>query len=109
MELTRRAHHLHPVIIKIMQFVHRTDVDSKVLVLHALDGQRDVSGPVAEVIAVAAPLELLVLDVVTQQTAAGVLPLDGQLRERLLVLKLVDTLQVDHATWRRDNPDGPAA
>lgn len=81
-------------------------MDSKVLVSHVLDGQRDVSRLVAEVVAIAALLELLVLDVVTQQILAGILPLDGELRLLLLVLKVVETRQADHATWRREHSDG---
>lgn len=74
-----------------------------------LDGQRDVSGLVAEVVAAAAVLVLLVLDVVTQQILVGILPLDGEIRLLLLVLKVVETLQADSAAWRRDHPDGAAA
>lgn len=84
-------------------------MDSKVLVSHVLDGQRDVSGLVAEVVAAAAVLVLLVLDVVTQQILVGILPLDGEIRLLLLVLKVVKTLQADSAAWRRDHPDGAAA
>lgn len=83
-------------------------MDAKVVGLHALDGQRDVSGPVAEVVAVAALLVLLVLDVVTQAMLSGVLPLDGEQRLLLLVLKVVETLQADRAAWRRKHPDGAA-
>lgn len=72
-------------------------MDSKVLVSHVLDGQRDVSGLVAEVVAAAAVLVLLVLDVVTQQILVGILPLDGEIRLLLLVLKVVKTLQADSA------------
>lgn len=84
-------------------------MDSEVLVSHVLDGQRDVGRLVAEVVADAALLVLLVLDVVTQQVLAGVLPLDREQSLQLLVLKLVETPQVDRATWRREHPDGTAA
>lgn len=84
-------------------------MDSEVVVLNLLDGQRDVSRPVAEVVAVAAMLVLLVLDVATQATPAGILPLHGELRLLLLVLKVVETLQADRATVWREHPDGAAA
>lgn len=83
-------------------------MDSKVLLSHVLNDQRDVSRPVAEVVAVATILELLVLDVVTQPMLAGILPLDGEQRLLLLVLKVVETPQVDLATGRREHLDGVA-
>lgn len=84
-----------------MWFVHRAQVDSEVLVLHALDVQRDVSGPVAQLVAAAALLVLLVLDVVTQQLPAGVLPLDRELVLLPLVLEAVEAPQVHHVAWER--------
>lgn len=82
---------------------------AEVVVSQVLDGQCDVSRPVAEVVAVAALLVLLVLDVVTQAALAGILPLDRELRLLLLVLKVVVTLQADRATWRGEHPVGAAA
>lgn len=46
-ELTRPARQLHVVIREVMWFVHRAQVDPKVLVVHVLDGERDVSRLVA--------------------------------------------------------------
>lgn len=64
-----------------------------------LDGERDAAGPVGHVIALAAPLEAFMFDVVTQEPVVGAPPLDGQLRERRAVLIRIETRQRGPMTW----------
>lgn len=73
-------------------------MSSEVLLLDAANDQRDVAGAVADAVAAAAALELLVFDVVTQQLVPWVPPLDRQLGELLVVLEVVGTRQADHVT-----------
>lgn len=78
---------------------------AKVLQPDVLDGERDAAGPVGHVIAIAAPLEALVFDVVTQELVVGVPPLDGQLRQRRAVLIGVEARQRDPLAWLREDSD----
>lgn len=78
---------------------------AKVLQPHVLDGERDAAGPVGHVIAVAAPLEALVFDVVTQELVAGVPPLDGQLRQRRAVLVGIEAGQRGPMAWLTEDSD----
>lgn len=70
-----------------------------------LDGEGDAAGPVGHVIALAAPLEAFMLDVVTQELVVGAPPLDGQLRERRAVLIRIETRQRDPVTRLAEDPD----
>lgn len=70
-----------------------------------LNGEGDAAGPVGHVIALAAPLEAFVLDVVTQEPVVGAPPLDGQLRERRAVLIRIETRQRGPMTWLAEDPD----
>ena len=72
---------------------------AKVLRPELLDGERDAAGPVGQVIAVAAPLESLVLDVVTQELVVGAPPLHGQLGQCRAVLVGIGTRQREPTTW----------
>lgn len=70
-----------------------------------LDGEGDAAGPVGHVIALAAPLEAFMFDVVTQELVVGAPPLDGQLRERRAVLIRIETRQRDPMTWLAGDSD----
>lgn len=76
-----------------MPFAHRTHVSPEVVRLGALDGQRDVAGPVGDGVARGAVLESFVFDVVTQQLVVRTPPLHGQLRDVSVVLIVVRTRQ----------------
>lgn len=96
---------LHAVVQELVPLAHRAHVEAEVLQPDVLDGERDAAWPVGHVIAVAAPLEALVFDVVTQEPVVGVPPLDGQLRQRRPVLIGVEARQRDPAAWLAEDSD----
>lgn len=91
--LTCRPDQLHGVVHELVPLADGADVRTKVLEPNVLDGERDAAGPVAHVVAAAAPLEGLVFDVVAQQLVVGVPPLDGQLGQRRALLVGVEARQ----------------
>lgn len=103
--LTCRPDQLHAVVQELVPLAHRTDVGAKVLQPDALDGERDAAGPVGQLVAVAAPLEALVFDVVTQELVVGVPPLHGQLRQRGALLIGVEARQRGPVARLAEDPD----
>lgn len=91
--LTCRPDQLHSVVHELVPLADGADVRTKVLQPDVLDGERDAAGPVAHVVAAAAPLEGLVFDVVTQQLVVRVPPLHGQLGQRRALLVGVEARQ----------------
>lgn len=103
--LTWRPGQLHAGVRELVSLADRTHVGAVVPQPDLLNGEGDAAGPVGHVIALAAPLEAFMLDVVTQELVVGAPPLDRQLRERRAVLVRIETRQRDPMTRLAEDPD----